>query len=120
MVYSLTQAGRVREMIANQPGLTEKKMFGGVAFLIGGNMAVGIHGDDLIVRVHPAQTDDLLGQLGAKHFDLGPAGRPPAGWLLVSPNGYKTAAALRVWVERGVAYASSLPKKDLKERAPRK
>jgi hypothetical protein len=110
-VYSQTQAQRVRGMLAGRPGLTEKEMFGGIAFLLGGNMAVGVHGEDLIVRVDPAQTDALVREPGAKPFDLSGSRGPPAGWLLVAPSGYRTDAALRTWVGRGTAYASSLPKK---------
>src|SRR5256885_14050773 len=98
-------------MLAGRPGLTEKEMFGGIAFLLGGNMAVGVHGEDLIVRVDPAQTNALLREAGAKPFDLSGSRGPPAGWLFVAPTGYRTDAALRVWVGRGTAYASSLPQK---------
>lgn len=111
MAYSATQAERVRGILGKQAGLTEKEMFGGIAFLLGGNMAVGVHGEDLIVRVEPAQTDALLREPGAKPFDLSGSRGPPAGWLLVAPSGYRTDTALRTWVGRGVAYASSLPKK---------
>lgn len=116
MVYSLAQAVRVRRLLANQSGLSEKEMFGGIAFLLGGNMAVGVHGKDLIVRVDPLQTDALLKEPGAKPFDLS-GGRAPSGWLLVTPAGYRTDAALHAWVARGIAYASSLPKKEA--RAPK-
>src|SRR5437867_4501146 len=110
MVYSLSQAERVRGVLGDRPGVTEKEMFGGIAFLLGGNMCVGVHGEDLIVRVEPGQTGALLREPGAKPFDLS-GSRTPAGWLLVSPQGYRSEAALRTWVGRGVAYASSLPKK---------
>lgn len=86
-------------------------MFGGIAFLLGGNMAVGVHGGDLIVRVDPARTEALLREPGAKPFDLSGSRGPPAGWLLVASSGYRTDGALRTWIERGTAYASSLPKK---------
>ena len=111
MTYSEAQAARVRRELAGRPGLIEKQMFGGIAFLLGGNMAVGVHGEDLIVRVDPAQTDVLLREPGAKPFDLSGSRGPPAGWLLVAPSGYRTDVALRTWVGRGTAYASSLPKK---------
>jgi len=114
MTYSEAQAERVRKQLAGRSGIIEKQMFGGIAFLLGGNMAVGVHGEDLIVRVDPAQTDALLREPGAKPFDLSGSRGPPAGWLLVGPTGYRTDAALRTWVGRGTAYASSLPKKALK------
>ena len=115
MGYSSAQAARVRGVLADLPGLREKEMFGGIAFLLGGNMCVGVHGEDLIVRVEPAQTNALLREPGAKPFGLsGRGGR--AGWLLVAPSGYRSGAALRGWVACGVAYASSLPKKAAKSR----
>lgn len=114
MTYSEEQAERVRRELGARSGLAEKEMFGGIAFLIGGNMAVGVHGEDLIVRVNPAQTESLLREPGAKPFDLSGSRGPPAGWLLVAPSGYRSDAGLRLWVGRGVAYASSLPKKKAK------
>src|SRR3989441_12480553 len=114
MVYSTTQAERVRAMLAGRPGLTEKEMFGGIAFLLGGNMAVGVHGEDLIVRVDPAQTSALLREPGAKPFDLSGSRGPPAGWLLVSPQAYRAYAGLPAWVGRGGAYALSLPQEEPK------
>src|SRR3989442_14927671 len=119
MTFSETQAARVRKELAGRSGIVEKEMFGGIAFLVGGNMAVGVHGEDLIVRVEPAQTDALLREPGARPFDLS-GDRTPAGWLLVAPSGYRTDAALRTWVGRGVAFASSLPaKKGAKPKAKR-
>lgn len=109
MAYSEAQAKRVRALLAKRKPV-EKEMFGGIAFLLLGNMAVGVHGDDLIVRVPPDATDALLKEPGAKPFTL--AGRPGMkGWLLVEPKGAKTDAALKAWVERGVAFATSLPPK---------
>ena len=111
MAYSELQAQRVRKALGGQRGVTEKEMFGGIAFFLGGNMAVGVRGKDLIVRVNPGQTDALLREPGAKPFDLSGSRGPPAGWLLVAPSGYGADATLRSWVARGIAYASSLPKK---------
>ena len=115
MTYSEVQAARVRKELGRRPGIIEKQMFGGIAFLLGGNMAVGVHGEDLIVRVNPAETEALMREPGAKPFDLSGSRGPPAGWLLVAPSGYRTDAALRTWVGRGTAYASSLPKKGAKK-----
>ena len=110
MTYSPAQVDRVRKALAGRPGLNEKEMFGGVAFLLHGNMCVGLRDEDLIVRVEPSETDALLREPGAKPFTL--AGRGGmAGWLLVAPEGYQKDASLRTWVARGVAYASSLPAK---------
>jgi hypothetical protein len=108
MPFSQQAAERVRNTLRSRHGLTEKEMFGGVAFLLHGNMAVGVHGEDLIARVDPDETEALLREPGAKPFTL--AGRGGmSGWLLVAPDGYQGDAGLRAWVERGVAYASSLP-----------
>ncbi len=110
MTYSEAQAARVRKALAGRKDITEKQLFGGIAFLLSGNMCVGIHGDDLIVRIEPATTDAMLKEPGAKPFDLsGP--RAMAGWLLVAPAGTRTDAALQTWVARGVGFASALPKK---------
>jgi len=109
MTYSLDAARTVRAALSGRQGVTEKQMFGGIAFLLHGNMCVGVHGDDLIVRVRPAETDALLREPGTKVFDL--SGRPMKGWLLVTPAGFRTEAALQAWIARGLAYASSLPKK---------
>src|SRR3989475_13003789 len=110
MTYSEAQAARVRKELGGQSGIVEKQMFGGIAFLLGGNMAVGVHGEDLIVRVDPAQTASLLREPGAKPFDLSGSRGPPAGWVLVAPPGYKTGAGLRVWGRRGGGYGSPIPK----------
>jgi len=115
MPYSLAQAARIRALLADRPAFTEKQMFGGIAFLLGGNMAVGLLGEDLIVRVDPAETEALLREPGARPFDVYGRGRPPAGWLLVARSGYKTDAGLRAWVARGTAYALSLPKKEARK-----
>src|SRR5437899_13081708 len=118
MTYSETQAARVRKALAGRKEIIEKEMFGGIAFLLGGNMCVGVHGDDLIVRIEPAATAAMLKEPGAKPFDL--AGRPGmAGWLLLAPAGYPTDTALQTWVARGVGFASSLPKqRPVRKRRP--
>lgn len=111
MPYSEAQAARVRKVLGAREDLDEKEMFGGLAFLLGGNMCVGVHGERLIVRVPPAETDALLREPGAKPFNLSGRASGMAGWLLVEPKGYKADAVLRTWVRRGVDFASSLPKK---------
>lgn len=102
-------ASRVRTQLGSQAGLAEKKMFGGLAFLINGNMSVGIHGNELIVRIDPATTDATLQEPGARPFDI--TGRPMKGWLLIGGPGIKTPESLAKWVRRGIEFASSLPKK---------
>lgn len=84
-------------------------MFGGLAMLLHGNIAVGVHGEDLIVRTDPAQPELLLAEPGARVFDL--TGRPMKGWLLIDPDRCAEDDNLRRWVGRGVRYARSLPPK---------
>jgi TfoX/Sxy family transcriptional regulator of competence genes len=109
MAYNERLAARVRDMIGEQPGLAEKQMFGGLAFLLHGNMACGVRGDDLIVRVAADAADAALGEPGVRPFDL--TGRPMKGWLLVDADGHAEDDDLCRWVDRGLAHASSLPPK---------
>jgi TfoX/Sxy family transcriptional regulator of competence genes len=110
MAYDEELANRIRELIAMESGLTEKKMFGGLAFLIDGNMSVGVSGQGgLMVRVDPAETDGLVAKPHARPFEM--RGRPMQGWLRVDPEGVRTKRQLEPWVRRGVAYARSLPPK---------
>ena len=109
MTYDEGLATRLRDLVGAEPGLTEKKMFGGLAMLLHGNMAVGVHGEALIVRTDPTQQERLLTESGVRVFDL--TGRPMKGWLLVDPAGCAEDGDLRRWVDRGVAYARSLPPK---------
>src|SRR5712691_9258551 len=96
MAYSTVQADRVRAMLTGRPGVIEKEMFGGIAFLLGGNMAVGVHGEDLIVRVDPADTKELLRELGATPSHLSRSRGPPSGWLLMPPTARRPAASAEV------------------------
>ena len=110
MAYDEDLANRIRELLADQPGVTEKKMFGGLAFLIGGNMAVAASGQGgLMVRVDPDATDSLLAKPHAAPMVM--RGRSMAGWLRVDDDGVRTKRQLEPWVKRGAAYASSLPAK---------
>ena len=109
MAYDEGLATRVRDVLGDQPGLAEKKMFGGLAFLLHGNMACGVRGDDLIVRMAVEEADAALEEPGARPFDM--TGRPMKGWLLVAPEGYAEDDDLRRWVDRGLAHAGSLPPK---------
>src|SRR5438477_8388260 len=99
MAFNEQLADRVRKQLKGTQGLLEKKMFGGLAFLIHGNMSVGIHGDELIVRVAPEATDIMLKERGARLFDI--TGRPMKGWLLVGDAGIKETRSLAKWVRRG-------------------
>jgi TfoX/Sxy family transcriptional regulator of competence genes len=87
----------------------EKKMFGGVGFLIAGNMACGVNKEDLVVRVDPEKHSTLLKKPHVKPFDL--TGRPMKGWLLVGADGCKTEKQLGAWVREGIAFALTLPPK---------
>jgi TfoX N-terminal domain len=109
MAYDEDLAQRVRERLAAEEGITEKAMFGGLAFLLRGNMAVGITGDDLMVRVGPRASDDALERPHTRPFDM--TGRPMKGWILVAPEGIGEEAELGEWVAQGVAFAASLPEK---------
>ena len=109
MAYDEGLATRVREVLGDQPGLAEKQMFGGLAFLVSGNMACGVRGDDLIVRVAADATEAALEEPGVRPFDL--TGGRMKGWLMVAADGHAEYDDLRRWVDRGVAYAASLPPK---------
>jgi hypothetical protein len=110
MSYDEDLANRMRELMADEKGVTEKKMFGGLAFLIGGNMAVAASGKGgLMVRVDPEDTDALMAKPHARPFEM--RGRAMDGWLRVDDEGVKTKRQLEPWVKRGVAYARSLPPK---------
>ena len=102
-------ANRVRQVLAATDGVVEKKMFGGLAFLAQGNMSVGVHGSELIVRIDPAEMDDALRNPGVRIFDL--SGRPMKGWVLVSASSLEQNESLVTWIGRGVSYARSLPRK---------
>jgi hypothetical protein len=110
MVFDEKLAARLRGHLKGKANILEKKLFGGVAFLLNGNMAVGVNKEDLIVRVDPEDHDQLLTEKHVRTFDLS-GGRPMKGWLLVAPAGVKTEKDLKIWVQRGTGYASSLPKK---------
>jgi TfoX/Sxy family transcriptional regulator of competence genes len=110
VAYDEDLAHRVRELIGGEAGLTEQKMFGGLAFLINGNMSVGASGQGgLMVRVDPAETDALLAKPHARPFEM--RGRPMQGWLRVDDEGLRTKRQLEPWVRRGVAHARSLAPK---------
>jgi TfoX/Sxy family transcriptional regulator of competence genes len=110
MAYDEDLANRIRELVAAEAGVTEKRMFGGLAFLIGGNMAVAASGQGgLMVRVDPEETDALAAKPHAGPFEM--RGRAMRGWLRVADEGVRTKRQLEPWVRRGVAYARSLPAK---------
>jgi hypothetical protein len=111
MAYDEDLANRIRELVAAEPGLVEKKMFGGLAFLIGGHMSVSVSGrGGLLLHVPPEETDALLAKPHAGPFEM--RGKTMDGWLRVESEGVKTKRQLERWVQRGVAYARSLPPKE--------
>jgi len=108
MAYNEKLAERIRVEFQDLP-FVEKKLFGGVGFLIHGNMAVGVYKNDLIARVAKEDHDKSLKRKGAKPFDI--TGRSMKGWVAVEAEGYKTAKQLSAWVKEGVEFALTLPPK---------
>jgi TfoX/Sxy family transcriptional regulator of competence genes len=110
VAYDDHLANRIRELVQTEQGVTEKRMFGGLAFLIDGNMSVSASSQGgLLLRVDPAQTDALLSKPHAHPFEM--RGRMMQGWLRVDADGLRTKRQLERWVARGIAYARSLPSK---------
>jgi TfoX/Sxy family transcriptional regulator of competence genes len=110
VAYDEDLAERVRELIAGDQDVTEQRMFGGLAFLVGGRMSVAASGQGgLMVHVDPADTDALVTKPHARRFEM--RGRPLDGWVRVDAEGVRTKRQLEPWVRRGVAYARSLPTK---------
>jgi TfoX/Sxy family transcriptional regulator of competence genes len=110
MAYDEALADRIRELVGGESGLTERKMFGGLAFLIGGNMAVAASGQGgVLVRVNPAESDALVATTNAQLMEM--RGRQMPGWLRVGPEELRTKRQLARWVELGTTYARSLPAK---------
>ena len=110
MAYDERLAQRVRELLApDLDRLREQKMFGGIGFMLAGNLCLGVYGDRLIVRLAPAEAAAFLTRPHVLPFDI--VGRPMKGWLFIAPDGLKTKRTLATWVERGRAFAASLPPK---------
>ncbi len=109
MPYNEELAARVRRNVAGIEGVTERKMFGGIGFMINGNMFCGITKDDLMARVGPDRHEVALVSPGARPMDF--AGRPMKGMVFVSADGHQTDEQLRGWLEQTLDYARSLPAK---------
>lgn len=110
MAYDVELAARIRAILGDRANLTEQKMFGGLAFLIGGNMAVAASGQGgIMVRTDPTDSERLIDAGPARPMEM--RGRPARGWLRVSADAVSADDALAEWVDRGVAYATSLPVK---------
>jgi hypothetical protein len=108
MAYNQKLAERIRAELGEIP-FAEKKMFGGIGFLIYGNMSCGVYKENMIVRVDPDKHEILLKKKHTRVFDI--TGRPMKGWLMVEPEGCKTAKQLSIWVKEGVEFALTLPPK---------
>jgi TfoX/Sxy family transcriptional regulator of competence genes len=109
MAYDEGLAERIRGVLDARSDVDERKMFGGIAFLVAGNMACGVMRDDLMVRMEPATAAALESEPGVRRFDMG--GRPMKGWLLVAPEASADDGDLERWVRRGEEFAASLPPK---------
>jgi hypothetical protein len=110
MAYDEKLADRIRALLGDRAGLSERKMFGGLAFLIGGNMAIAASGQGgILVRVDPEESDELVATTRAEPMEM--RGRSMTGWLRVDMTDVADDAALGEWVERGTAFAGSLPPK---------
>jgi hypothetical protein len=109
MAYDEALADRVRAALGERDDLVEKRMFGGVGYMVQGNMACGVHGDMVIVRVGPQAYEEALAEPHTHPFDL--TGRPMKGWVTVGPEGYASDATLTQWVTRGLTFALTLPAK---------
>jgi TfoX/Sxy family transcriptional regulator of competence genes len=109
MAYDEALADRIRDVLRGEDRLTERKMFGGIAFIVGGNMAVGVIGDDLMVRVGADAHDEAVAQPHARPMDF--TNRPTRGMVYVDTDGTRADADLARWVRTGAAFATSLPPK---------
>ena len=109
MGYNEKLANRIRALLGKRKGFTEKKMFGGVTFLLNGRMCCGVHKDDLIVRVGAEKYKGALGLSHTRPMDF--TGRPTTGFIFVDPEGWSNDTVLRKWLGMGVDYVSTIPKK---------
>ena len=110
MAFSEELAERIRQGLARRKGIEEKKMFGGVGFLLGGNMLVGVWMDSLIARLGPDEGEEALKEPHVKEFDI--TGRPMKGWVLVGPEGVGDDDQLSDWIQRAVKFSATLPAKE--------
>ena len=109
MAFDETLAGRIRDALARSCGVEEKKMFGGVGFLLNGNMLVGVWKDSLIVRLGPEKGDEALLEPHVMEFDI--TGKPMKGWVLVASEGVEDDDRLKEWIERAMEFVKTLPAK---------
>jgi TfoX/Sxy family transcriptional regulator of competence genes len=109
MAYNEELAERVLDILRDQPAMEAKKMFGGVGYLVHGNMACGVNEDMLVVRVGPEAYEQRMEQPNTRPFDI--TGRPMKGWLMVEPAGFSNQSDLESWVKTGLDFALTLPAK---------
>jgi TfoX/Sxy family transcriptional regulator of competence genes len=109
MAFDEVLAGRIRAVLARKKGIEEKKMFGGVGFLLNGNMLVGVWKDSLIVRIGSDGYDDALTEPHVRPFDI--TGKAMKGWLLVEPAGIEADGELKGWIKRAVKFVATLEAK---------
>lgn len=110
MPYNQALDQRIQSIIGNRPGISAKKMFGGVGYMLHGNLVCGVQGEELIVRVGPDKNDASLALPYVRPFPA-PGGKPMAGWILVAPQGWENELDLAGWIDKGFEYASTLPEK---------
>ena len=111
MAFSAALAERIRQALARKRGVEEKKMFGGIGFLLNGNMLVGVWKDSLIVRLGPDEGEEALRELHVREFNI--TGRSMKGWVLVAPEGVDADEQLKGWIERAVKFVGKLPAKEM-------
>jgi len=112
MSFDEILAARIRTALGPLPNLEEKKMFGGIGFLVNGNLACGVHKNELIVRVGYANYEAALSHPHTRVFDM--TGHPMVGWIMIASQGCSTESDIKIWVEQGIAFARSLPPKSKK------
>jgi hypothetical protein len=109
MAFDEALAGRIRKGLGRKKGITERKMFGGIGFLLNGNLVVGVWKNSLCVRLNPDETEDALREPFVKEFDI--TGRPMKGWVLVEPGGVKNDGQVKDWIGRTVKFVGKLQAK---------
>ncbi len=109
MAYNEALGQRMRKMMKGERGVVEKSMFGGIGFVVNGNLACGVNKQDLIVRLGEGEFQEALRRSNVRIFNM--TGRPMKGWIMVSSGGYRTDRSLRGWIDKSLAHARSLPPK---------
>ncbi|MCA8983516.1 MAG: TfoX/Sxy family protein [Planctomycetaceae bacterium] len=109
MAYSLALADRIRQLVSRHNGVVEKKMFGGIGFLLNGNMCVGVWQESLIARIGPARYTHALQQPYVREFDI--TGRAMTGWVMIAPEGLENNDQLQRWISRSMQFTGTLPAK---------